>query len=190
MSAQRPGTIYKIDTITNSNVDSNTGTITYKLGTATDGSVYTQDAEAWSGLGIAALPALPTSQGGATSISLSRSDYNMVIGSRDIRYGSSLVSDIKNGEIYIYAVGANGNNSSVIKLKDGDSIVISNKGSITITSPTTTITNGGSPDYVAIASKVATIINTMVIKDSNNGNCKITPITADSIASGVLKADQ
>jgi hypothetical protein len=102
---------------------------------------YADNAQVWGIIGVASRPAGPAHSNVtdcAQSISIGKSDSEVIIGQRDVRF-QSLFSDIQPGETYIYAVGSDGTGTAVIKLKADGTININTNTAVKINAPSTQI---------------------------------------------------
>lgn len=112
--AEVNGLIFNIYDILQSKVgDTNhNNSVTHQLGnintTASNkiGDVYSDGAQVWAIIGVSSMPAAPNGNTDcAQSISISTSDYDMMLGTRDTRF-QSFISDLAAGDLYLYATGS------------------------------------------------------------------------------------
>lgn len=123
MGALTPGTLWKrgLDVL-NTVVDATTKTITAMLGDAVGEETSSANAEWWQHVGFASRPSKPTKgQPSAQVVTLTASDEDAVIASRDVR-GQVIYGALSHGETCIYASGEDGASQGRVLLKTDGSI--------------------------------------------------------------------
>jgi hypothetical protein len=163
------GLIFNINSILDTKVASN-GSIIHQIGTlktatgkeGQPGEVYDTQAQSWTICGISTVPVAPDgTQNCAQSISISRSDQDIILATRDTRRQPT---DITYGEVYIY----NGDLSSVIQVKADGVININTNNNVNITSPMTQVgdTSAQALAYNAFVTQIQTILEVFMTSSS------------------------
>lgn len=102
--------------------NTNNGVVSIQLGDSTGGEVRSDNAEWWQHVGFVSRPSSPVAGKPACQvISLERTDRDICIASRDVRY-STTYGTLSPGETALYASGPNGTGTNRLLLKDSGSI--------------------------------------------------------------------
>lgn len=163
------GQIFNLNSILDSTVADN-GSVVHQIGTiktatgkeGQPGDTYDNQAQSWTICGVSTVPVKPDgTQNCAQSLSISRSDQDIIFATRDTR---SQPTDITYGEIYIY----NGDLSSVIQVKVDGVININTNNNVNITSPMTQIgdTSAQAVAYNAFVTQIQTILEVFMTSSS------------------------
>jgi hypothetical protein len=123
MSVPQRASLFNIYDVLTSTKDETTGTLTYQLGDAINAEVVSDGAESWSHFGFASRPSEvePSEEDAPQSISIARSDRDLVIAERDVR-GQQIYGNLKAGETCLYAAGKDTTGQARILLKQDGGI--------------------------------------------------------------------
>lgn len=119
MGAPSIDTLFNVYDIMSSSVDPTTNTLTCQLGNAITGDVYSDGGEFWGPAGLASLPSnyQKNAQDAPQSISITRSDREIVIAQRYIPGQSIYGTNFSPGDTCLYANGPDGKGQARVLLK-------------------------------------------------------------------------